>query len=702
LHRSMSTLPFKVKSLFDYTSPHDEDLSFPNAQIITVTEEEDADWYYGAYTDASGTKKEGLFPRNFVEKYEPAPPPRPVRTNRPKKEPEAPVPPPITNEDDEDNDEGIPIVASPPIQMPSTKTETVQLPASPQSQSSKEAPPVEAFPAPSQPAAPNPKPAAPVSSKPAPPAVVEKPASGSFRDRIAAFNRPAAPPVAPFKPGGLGGSGGSAFIKKPFVAPPPSKDAYVPPPREQAQKLYRREEDPELSQPAEDDSVLSRAIPSLPASAPDDPDQPKPTSLKERIALLQKQQLEQAARHADAAQKKEKPKRPKQARGDSYDRAEGEEEDPRLEKINSADTIGADSTRPSKDEAETAPRTRRKSSRDTAASSGMLAHDNPSDANDADQSAAGETTEEAEDASTGRDDESRKPKAPGMAPAPPPRAPTAPVEQADVGDEEDDAEEEEAEEDDVDPEVRRRMEIRERMAKMSGGMGMAGMFGPPGGMPPMAAKKKKPAAESRSVSEYTEGPESPGAHGQAPPIPIIPMASKPPSRPSQPSSAPQNIEHEDEDGEQIVAGARSEDEIPDVEDVVQEPVESTHAPPPAPRSQPVPPTRHSRDSTLISSSSERAVPPVPPMHCRSPLHIKAISLMSQLNQSKNRRHWEITHSTMRRMCLMKRAPARDYLGDMMINREAFLHQFQRAPRVYQYAQVLGRHKPEQIAKHPGP
>jgi hypothetical protein len=40
--------------------------------------------------------------------------------------------------------------------------------------------------------------------------VSSKPSSNSFKDRIAAFNKTAAAPIAPFKPGGLNGS---SFIK---------------------------------------------------------------------------------------------------------------------------------------------------------------------------------------------------------------------------------------------------------------------------------------------------------------------------------------------------------------------------------------------------------------------------------------------------------------------------------------------------------
>ncbi|KAF2801482.1 uncharacterized protein BDZ99DRAFT_342350, partial [Mytilinidion resinicola] len=53
-------------AVYDYSSPHEDDLSFRQGQIITVTEQEDEDWYSGEYTDGAGAKQEGLFPRNFV------------------------------------------------------------------------------------------------------------------------------------------------------------------------------------------------------------------------------------------------------------------------------------------------------------------------------------------------------------------------------------------------------------------------------------------------------------------------------------------------------------------------------------------------------------------------------------------------------------------------------------------------------------
>ena len=140
------------------------------------------------------------------------------------------------------------------------------------------------------------EPAAKAPSKASPPAVAEKPSGSSFRDRIAAFNKPAAAPVTPFKPGGSQPS----FIKKPFVAPPPSRDAYKPPPREPAPKVYKREEDPDVKEQISREPPVSESRPApIEGGEEGAEDRPKPTSLKDRIALLQKQQLEQAQRHPE-------------------------------------------------------------------------------------------------------------------------------------------------------------------------------------------------------------------------------------------------------------------------------------------------------------------------------------------------------------------------------------------------------------------
>lgn len=312
---------FTVKAIFEYSSPHEDDLNFPIGQIITVTEEEDDDWYVGEYVDENRDVKKGMFPKNFVEKYEPQLPPRPNRASRYKPVEQAqvqavPPTPELPQQDVAPEQEKEPEPPKPqpqpaPIEIPAAAKSQLSpispapAPLAKSPEVSQELPPAPK-PAPAQPAAAQPA-AAPAAKKPPPPIAAK---SNAFRDRIAAFNQPAAAPVTPFKPGG---GPPSTFIKKPFVAPPPSRNAYVPPPREAPQvKVYRRDEDPEIAErQAQDQENADRAgVSSGTAGAPaeTDEDQPKPTSLKERIALLQKQQQEQAQRAA--ATHKEKPKKP--------------------------------------------------------------------------------------------------------------------------------------------------------------------------------------------------------------------------------------------------------------------------------------------------------------------------------------------------------------------------------------------------------
>lgn len=571
----MSSPPFKVKAVFEYSSPHDDDLHFPVGQVITVTEEEDEDWYVGEYVDASGVTQEGIFPRNFVEKYEPTAPPRPTRTNRPKKESEAapapapaPAPVPIVEPVKEREPEPEPeeVIEPPAAREPPPPAPKAEIHSPPTLARAAEVSPPQAVTKTVQPP-----------RQSAPPPVSEKPSGGSFRDRIAAFNK-AAPPPAPFKPGGLG-SGSNNFIKKPFVAPPPSKNSYVPPPREpaQPQKIYRRDEDPEIA--AKELENQEQAEKAGLATSPDggEGDQPKPTSLKERIALLQKQQMEQAARHADAAAKKEKPKRPVKKRTESHETFE--ESDPvELERQNTADTVGSHSMEAVKEES-TIPR-RRKSKGSFGGTPGINTRKSFGDGNEADVSGAGDTTEEQEEISTGRDDSDEKPQT--RAPPPPLRAPSArapvPIREPEVNDEEGATEqgehqgedtEEEEEEDDIDPEVRRKEELRARMAKMSGGMGMGMMFGAP--MPSAPPKKIKKQSTGSSEKREHGNDEASSPSTSAPPVPMIPMPGL--SRVRSPDEMDRQIGHEDE--APSVSSIRPSNQVPDVEDVVPD-----RAPPP--------------------------------------------------------------------------------------------------------------------------
>jgi hypothetical protein len=588
--------PFKVKAVYEYTSPHEDDLHFPTGQIITVTDEEDDDWYSGEYVDASGVKQEGIFPRNFVEKYEPTAPPRPVRANRPKKEAEAaPAELPAA-------------VPAPEPEPEELEAETQPPPAAREPSPSPPAPAAVPAPKPAETTRPaGPKGAAP--SKSVPPPVSEKPGGGSFRDRIAAFNK-AAPPVAPFKPAGLSSGGGSnSFIKKPFVAPPPSKNAYVPPPREApVAKIYRRDEDPEISAREAENQEQAEKAGLAPSNDADAEEQPKPTSLKERIALLQKQQAEQAARHAEAVQKKEKPKRPAKKRTESHNTQEAgaeEGEAPALERRPTEEATpkaSIDSVREEPD----APR-RRKSSKGAAAAPGIPHRVPVTDGNEADMSGAGYTTEEPEDIAPAHDDGDEQPAIRG----PPPRAPTGPARQPDVGEEEGTAdepspkaeggeeeegeEEDEDEEDDVDPEVRRREELRARMAKMSGGMGMHGMFGPAGGMPMpgmLPPKKKKSSSEARSSSQAAE--DAPAA--RAPPVPMIPLPGL--SKVRSPDEADRQL-GEDEEQTPIVR-TRPAPEAPETEEAASE-----RGAPPIPGGRPAPPPVPKECKFFTAPSSQR-------------------------------------------------------------------------------------------------
>lgn len=587
----MATPPFRVKALYDYSSKEEDDLKFPNGQLITVTDVEDADWYFGEFADAAGTKQEGLFPKNFVKIFEPETPPRPSRMSKSKKElessastVEAEMQPPI-DEPKAPTPPAIPIPSQPePVRgIDHTQEEPQQPSVEPsKSETSSGAPlPTTSTKAP------------PAAAKPAPPPTAEKPVSGSFRDRINAFNKPAAPPVAPMKPSGLGSSGGSGFVKKPFVAPPPSKNAYIPPPREPPpQKLYRREEDPEIvtqtSKDVEGEGQSSRSE-AAPLTAEDD-DQPKPTSLKDRIALLQKQQMEQAARHAEGGLKKEKPKRPPKKQVESEEQPANQEDDQEgesLERVDSADDTGKGPMETSRAAPVPLPRssTRPRKSREATPLGSPVAgplREILSDPNDADQSGVGDT-EEGEESSTGRDDSDEKPRRKTSNPLPKPTQ--APFREVDVGDEEDNAEddeveqreeeeeeEEEGEEEEVDPEIKRRMEIRERMAKMSGGMGMAGMFGSPGALPSRSAAKQPSASSERKASENATSEPADSPASRAPPVPVMPMPGLQKTRsPDQSETQPEVIKEEEDVPRSAVRG-RDPEEMPDVEDMKEEPI----------------------------------------------------------------------------------------------------------------------------------
>lgn len=128
----------------------------------------------------------------------------------------------------------------------------------------------------------------------------------------------------------------------------------------------------------------------------------------------------------------------------------------------------------------------------------------------------------------------------------------------------------------MDAETRRKLELRERMAKMSGGMGMAGMFGavPMGGLPP----KKKKASEKKSTGDSEE---------HVVPQQRMPMFAMPgmPSVRSPESENKQLAVEKEEVAPHPVTQSHAPEEIPDVEDVVPQSMQRTPTaehPPPVP------------------------------------------------------------------------------------------------------------------------
>ncbi|RMZ92543.1 hypothetical protein DV736_g204, partial [Chaetothyriales sp. CBS 134916] len=583
----MTAVPFKVRAVFEYKSDEADDLSFANGQIITVTDDDDADWYTGEYTNATGEKVDGIFPRNFVEKYEPAIPSRPVRT--PKRAPatdaqaqaqveaqlDTALPPPVAASEAEADAVQLPAALPVPVEaQPGAARDT---------RDSKEAKD-EAAAAHTAAAEPR-KAAAPApaarTAKPGRPPVGDKPSSSSFKDRIAAFNKAAAAPVAPFK--ATPPTASSGFVKKSFVAPPPSKNSYVPPPPRDIPppKIYRREEDPSLQPEAERDGSGAAPPPAVARAENADEDQPKPTTLKERIALLQKQQLENAQRQADATAKKDKPRKPAKKRAETADEADPDAApDTQPESLAGAEDTAkkAVAVAVTGDESEDARPPSPPGGQEPLVVP-LPARELVSDTNDADDSGAADT-EDGQETST---------------------------------------------------EEERLRHLRDRMAKMSGGMGMMGMFGPPAGLataPPRKARQPGPEPQDDAATTAATararpvpGMALPGMaaklpkrqeDGRARPVPGLPLsptlrAAPPPPPPSQP-----------------VARMREDDSDPDEEGESETP----------------PPQRPQRQRSILIAASPASAPPVPPALSGSPTEAALRPIRVATSESVSKKHAE--------------------------------------------------------------
>ncbi|KAK9389829.1 hypothetical protein V1515DRAFT_549535 [Lipomyces mesembrius] len=495
-----ATAPFKVKAIYEYISDHPDDLSFPISQIITVTEEEDEEWYSGRYFDNTGALREGMFPRNFVENVVedespaiPSHPSRPHRSQAPAQTTSSPTPAAIIEAEPELEEKPDQSVSKTVVVSPQAQSKTVPVIPSPIA--------LAVLPAVSSQSE-------PITDEPAKPA-----AKSSFRDRIAAFNVASATPVAPQAKPAV-----SSFVKRPFVAPAPS--AYIPPAPQAAPKpttvSYEQSTSPRAS--IDDDRVYSEE----PHSS-HEPIITGGTTLKDRIALLQQMQLEQQAAQAAKMAKKKKTHRKHQSQ-QSADLPD--------ESINVAETAEASGNSPRKsvenrrigEELEPVPiseyTTQIAQPEVLAIPGAYMDTEEPTPmttrSTDLDEESAGDQSDVEDNI-----DASSSPAIPQM------HVPEAGSEQVVEADDEQtrDLEEDEADEDEeIDPEVARRIAIRERMAKMSGGMGMP--FAIPGvmGMPMGAFPKSMPKRTQEQPKEETEE-----VYSQSRATPILPMAVPPPA-----------------------------------------------------------------------------------------------------------------------------------------------------------------------------
>lgn len=634
------SFPFKVRSVYEYSSAHDDDLRFPIGQIITVTEEEGDDWYVGNYTDASGAKQQGLFPTNFVEKYEPEVPVRPARTTAARPKSEVPVPPP--------EEEKLPV---PPVDIPATSTATPrqeeqpttttrlddQQPLSPRISQQQTTPLASQKhdPAPVH-TEPNPPPAAPssssASSKPSATSSTNKaappppaPKSNAFRDRIAAFNNAQAAPITPQKKPAPSTYG----IKKPFVAPPPSKDAYVPPVTRQPepiQRPYIREEDPEIAARREEDRLAAeRAGVSgeRQDDAAEEEDVPKPMSLKERMAMLQREQEAQRSRQSDVqhvAKKKPPPPPREQVKKVSGSSADAGDELERVRSGEETERGSMDATR-ERPRVPSMPMVTREQDR---ASEGEPASV-PSAAGEAGEETAAEHEDSDDDAGTigpASEDEGRETQ------IAPPRAATheAEEEKRDLA-----AEPEEDDDDEVDEEEQRKQRLRERMARLASGQpGQAMGFNPFGA--PMPPAKKPTRDRDAAPSSPSSPPQQQQTPHQMVAIPGMGGMSRVQSPPSAAfSQEPESVEDEEDEEEAIPPPRRSTTEAPPSR---RSTTERSVPPPPAPSNTersaaPEPPSRRSTSDRPVPAppaSSRAAPPPLPPASTRptAPVETRAV------------------------------------------------------------------------------
>lgn len=480
-------LPFEVKALYKYESDHPDDLSFDVEQRIVVDSIEGDEWLSGHYRNDPA--RQGMFPRNFVEVAESLATlknslgsTKDAPKNALKQSKDSTRAPSKGSADWSDQEEDSAQeeddfevkLSSPaaPAVTESISQPDVAVPASDPAQQASQL-----------------SPSYPTANKFSQMTISEEKVAprSAFKDRIAAFNSQTAAPLKPqmsdFK--------NESFVKKPFIAAPSSYMPKPPPPTPGAKPAVKSPPPPPPA-PVNESEEETEPVPKL--------------SLKERIKMLQQQQQEEKERaEAVAQRKKQKAKSKREA---AQETTQDETGDPRSTQITSPlfaplrrsmsgnrELLEKDVTGESVASTEPLPPPRRSGSFDERRVSNE-ARSAISSIGEVPEPEILSTTVENYEQQQGQESK----------------------EEAEQQPQNEDDEEDEDEEDEEDEEEAKRIALRERMAKISGGMGMnLGML-MGGGIPTPSTKKKnksRPKAKEQGQEELAYSPA---------PVPMFPFA----------------------------------------------------------------------------------------------------------------------------------------------------------------------------------
>lgn len=266
--------PFKVRAIFDYQSDYDDDLPFTVGLIITVTDIEDDEWYSGSFNG-----KTGIFPKNFVQLIDGEQKSGPIELA-------VPIPKPSFEPEEQGAQATGSTTGSAAVsdKQENTKTETTEVAEGAEGTEKK------ALGSPDAPSSPA-RFLAELAQKLKSAVSEHTKESKADIPRVPMPGGP--PPKDPYN------------IKNQFVAT--GKSSYVPPikPRDDSTVKHVRNEPPKNVE----------IVHSTDPQQEEESNEPK-MSLKERIALLQKQQAEQAEREAAAQRRQEERKKAEQKRSE--------------------------------------------------------------------------------------------------------------------------------------------------------------------------------------------------------------------------------------------------------------------------------------------------------------------------------------------------------------------------------------------------